>query len=372
MAVRLHGARHDPRPHPPDDHDHHDDHRPPTTTGPPWRRRRRPAPAGRPRRRRRRRADRTDRATPCRRRRPRRPLPLDRRARASSPPRSPAICPTRSTALELPARRGPQRERRDHHLDGRGTDHDAAEPRRAALSMRVPGLYPIGVELRVDGEVVAEHVTFVERLATDPPVTPPLNLAVVAAIDDPGPAPSPRRARRRPPRSGRDRRPRVAGGGTGDAWSSHRCSSRTCPPTPSLGATLADALDGAELVSQPADELDPSSAVAIGEAATFTRELREGEDILAAALPVGAGAPVGVAGDVAAQRRRGGRAAQPRVPPARPRQRDLREPRRQHRRLPGPVARRRGRHRRRVRDARARRHPVRPAPRLRVPATRRA
>ena len=52
-----------------------------------------------------------------------------------------------------------------------------------------------------------------------------------------------------------------------------------------LGATSPHALDGAELVSQPADELDPSSAVAIGEAATFTRELREGEDALAAALP---------------------------------------------------------------------------------------
>jgi hypothetical protein len=154
----------------------------------------------------------------------------------------------------------------------------------AALSMREPGLYPIAVELRVDGAVVAEHVTFVERLATDPPTTPPLNLAVVAAIDDPGPAPSPAE---------------LADGRRDLAAIADLASRATGPVTAvippvlvadlsadsELARTLAEALDGGELVSQPADELDPSSAVAIGEAETFTRELREGEDILAAALP---------------------------------------------------------------------------------------
>ncbi len=154
----------------------------------------------------------------------------------------------------------------------------------AALSMRVPGLYPIGVELHVDGAVVAEHVTFVERLAADPPTSPPLNLAVVAAIDDPGPAPSPAELAdgRRDLAAIADLASRSAGP-----------VSAVIPPVlvadlpadSELAGTLAEALDGAELVSQPADELDPSSAVAIGEAETFTRELREGEDILAAALP---------------------------------------------------------------------------------------
>jgi hypothetical protein len=154
----------------------------------------------------------------------------------------------------------------------------------AALSMREPGLYPIAVELRVDGAVVAEHVTFVERLATYPRTTPPLNLAVVAAIDDPGPAPSPAE---------------LADGRRDLAAIADLASRATGPVTAvippvlvadlsadsELARTLAEALDGGELVSQPADELDPSSAVAIGEAETFTRELREGEDILAAALP---------------------------------------------------------------------------------------
>jgi hypothetical protein len=157
-------------------------------------------------------------------------------------------------------------------------------PAAAALSMRVPGLYPIAVELRVDGLVVAEHVTFVERLATDPPTTPPLNLAVVAAIDDPGPAPSPVELAdgRRDLVAIADLATRAAGPVTA-----------AIPPVlvadlsadSELAGTLAEGLDGAELVSQPADELDPSSAVAIGEAETFTRELREGEDALAAALP---------------------------------------------------------------------------------------
>ena len=39
------------------------------------------------------------------------------------------------------------------------------------------------------------------------------------------------------------------------------------------------------MLSLPSDRLDPSSAVAIGKAETFTRRLRDGEDALGAALP---------------------------------------------------------------------------------------
>ena len=55
---------------------------------------------------------------------------------------------------------------------------------------------------------------------------------------------------------------------------------------PELSASLSSALEGAELLTLPAHELDPSSAGAIGESDTFTRELREGEDVLASTLPV--------------------------------------------------------------------------------------
>ena len=40
-----------------------------------------------------------------------------------------------------------------------------------ALTLRLPGLHPLTVELLVDGQRVAEHVTFVERL---PVVTAPV------------------------------------------------------------------------------------------------------------------------------------------------------------------------------------------------------
>jgi uncharacterized membrane protein len=152
-----------------------------------------------------------------------------------------------------------------------------------ALSMRLPGLYPIRVELRVDGRVVADHLTFVERLASNPPASS-LNVAVLAAVDDPGPQPSSSQVAdgRRDLAAIAD----VAAGAAGPV-------SVAIPPVlaaglsadPQLAASLSRALEGAELLSLPAHELDPSSAVAIGESATFTRELREGEDVLASALP---------------------------------------------------------------------------------------
>jgi hypothetical protein len=153
-----------------------------------------------------------------------------------------------------------------------------------ALSMRLPGLYPIGVQLVVDGEVVADHVTFVDRLPTSPPTNPPLNVAVLAATDDPGPAPT--FTELVDGRADLEAIADVASRATGPV-------TVVLPPVlvadlaadDELSETLSAALDGAELLSQPADQMDPSSAVAIGATDVFTRELREGEDALAAALP---------------------------------------------------------------------------------------
>ena len=305
------------------------------------------------------------RATPCRRRGPRRPVPRDRRAgragRASA-----GELPSSIDSLELPIEGALSVNGGTTTLTVEAPTTTQPNP-AAALSMRVPGLYPIGVELRVDGAVVAEHVTFVERLATDPPATPPLNLAVVAAIDDPGPAPSPAELAdgRRDLAAIADPRTRAAGP-----------VSAVIPPVlvadlaadSELAGTLAEALDGAELVSQPADELDPSSAVAIGEAETFTRELREGEDILAAALPA---TPARRSAWLVTSPLSGAAAAELRNLGFRLLvldERDLRGARRQHRWVPGPVAGRRHRHRRQLRAPRPRRHPVRPAPRHCEPA----
>jgi hypothetical protein len=153
-----------------------------------------------------------------------------------------------------------------------------------ALSMRLPGLYPIGVQLVVDGEVVADHVTFVDRLPIDPPTNPPLSVAILAATDDPGPAPTFTELV-----EGREDLEAIAD----VASSAAGPVTVVLPPVlmadlsadDELAETLVTALDGAELLSQPADQMDPSSAVAIGATDAFTRELREGEDALAAALP---------------------------------------------------------------------------------------
>jgi hypothetical protein len=153
-----------------------------------------------------------------------------------------------------------------------------------ALTMRVPGLYPIGVEVRIEDEVVAEHLTFVERLPVDDEATRPINVAVVAATPDPGPRPTASELA--------DGRRDLEAIGEMAMRSAGPVSVAIPPvlmadlaPNSTLGATLAAALEGDELLSLPADELDPSAAVAVDESATFTRELREGEDLLAAALP---------------------------------------------------------------------------------------
>jgi hypothetical protein len=153
-----------------------------------------------------------------------------------------------------------------------------------ALTMRVAGLYPIGVEVRVDDEVVAEHLSFVERLPVDDVPTRPINVAVVAATPDPGPAPT--ASELTAGRHDLEAIAEVAAGSAGPVTIViPPVLVADLPPDSDLGATLAAALDGDELLPLPADQLDPSSAVAVDEVATFTRELREGEDVLAAALP---------------------------------------------------------------------------------------
>jgi uncharacterized membrane protein len=153
-----------------------------------------------------------------------------------------------------------------------------------ALSMRLPGLYPVGVELRVDGRVVADHLTFVERLPVDDEPSLPINVAVLATTPDPGPTPtsSELAAGRRDLEAIAELASSAAGPVTVVI---PPVLVADLPPDSDLGTTLAEALRGDEVLPLPADQLDPSSAVAIDESEAFTRELREGEDILAAALP---------------------------------------------------------------------------------------
>ena len=159
----------------------------------------------------------------------------------------------------------------------------------AALTMRRPGLYPTTVQIVVDDVVVAEHRTLVERLPLDDGVGEPINLALLAAVADPGPA-----AEQGQLAAGRRELAAVAelaGAVEGPV-------SVIVPPAllagladddPALSQSLRTALAGDEVLSQPSEQLDPSSAVAIGEEQTFTRRLRDGEDLIGEALPGVAG-----------------------------------------------------------------------------------
>jgi hypothetical protein len=159
------------------------------------------------------------------------------------------------------------------------TDPDDDE----ALLLSRSGLYPLTVDLVVGDEIVASHSTFVERLPTVPDDDAmPVNIAVVGEVEDPGPAAD--AAGTAEARSGiRDLvRSADALGGT---------ISARVPPSivttlpPSTRNDLAEALDGAEVLATPRLALDPSSAVAVDQGATFSAELRAGEDELGAAMP---------------------------------------------------------------------------------------
>ena len=155
-----------------------------------------------------------------------------------------------------------------------------------ALTLRRPGLHPVTVELLVDGEPVAEHTTFIERLPLeDDDGGATLNVAIVAAVPDPGPEPSTSEVA-----DGRDQLSRVAELATAVDGP----ISVQLPPVlvddldtgaPALAAELRTSLDGDEVLAIPANVLDPSSAMAIGAREDFERELRDGEAVLTDALP---------------------------------------------------------------------------------------
>ena len=161
----------------------------------------------------------------------------------------------------------------------------AAANAAEALTLRRPGLYPVTIQLVADDTVLAEDHTFIERLPTDPSTAPPMNVALVAGIDDPGPTPTANELE-----VGRRRLAELAEFTTAVEGP----VTVSIPPplvadlatdAPELSAQLRQALAGDEVLSLPSDRLDPSSAVAIGKAETFTRRLRDGEDALGAALP---------------------------------------------------------------------------------------
>ena len=155
-----------------------------------------------------------------------------------------------------------------------------------ALTLATPGLYPVAVQVLVDGDVVAEHDTFLERLPADGDDGASMSVAIVAATPDPGPA-----ATAAELAAGRRRVAEIAA----TAAAVDGPITVAIPPVlldglaaadPALDAVVRSSFDGDEVLAAPADVLDPSSAVAIDQGDAFTRDLLRGEDALDDALAV--------------------------------------------------------------------------------------
>jgi hypothetical protein len=159
--------------------------------------------------------------------------------------------------------------------------------RESVLELPVPGLYPLSIELRQDGRLLERYITMAERTpAIDPPArrTGTFDLSILATVADPGPEPDPldlvdaRSRLLELAQLGEDLEAPITVG---------------IPPVVAeairddedLVDRLRAALDGDESIAMPALELDPSSAMAADLVETYTRLLRDGEDVLREVLP---------------------------------------------------------------------------------------
>jgi len=157
---------------------------------------------------------------------------------------------------------------------------------RGVLALARPGVYPVSVELVVDGAVLATSDTFLDRLPVTPAAgRPTTQVAVVADVADPGPSPKPTEVA-----AGRAQLQALAE--SADALGGE--ITVRVPPViaddveardPALLATLRAAFADAELLASPSPTLDPSAAAAAGLDDTFARALRAGEDLVGAAFP---------------------------------------------------------------------------------------
>lgn len=163
----------------------------------------------------------------------------------------------------------------------------AGDDRPGALHLPRAGLYPLTVEVRSAGRVVGRDRTFVWRRPDRPTSDPPLGLAVVAAVDDPGPLVESGTA------ASASRRAQL----TAIADLAEQVDAPVAvaiPPAvltwaeiaaPDVMTRLQQALVGDEALATPARTLDPSSAAAAGIDDQFVDELRHGADLLATGLP---------------------------------------------------------------------------------------
>lgn len=171
-----------------------------------------------------------------------------------------------------------------------GSDHlELAVPisersRRDTVTARRPGIYPVTITVEVAGDELAETTTLIQVLPAEPTGNPSLGIAVAAALSEPGPEPDPARLDR-----ARDELAELV------EFGEQTSASLSLAFPPSLATLLAEdealrdgtraALESAELLAQPYLALDPSAAVAVDRAESFSTEVRRGEDALSRVLP---------------------------------------------------------------------------------------
>ena len=171
-------------------------------------------------------------------------------------------------------------------------DTDVVDSIETRLKLDQPGIYPLRIQLLLvdDGneELIATAGTVVQRIAgavdADIATAPPIDLAVVTVT--PGPPPDADEALLERTRTQLDAAIELASEVDAPV-------TLEVPPTliaeeaaTSSGAErLAVALADDELVALPIVPLDVSSAVAAGQADSYTRLLGAGEDLLTAAVP---------------------------------------------------------------------------------------
>ncbi len=156
---------------------------------------------------------------------------------------------------------------------------------KATLGLDLPGLYPITVEVRRDGQLIAGATTFIERLRDDGITRGLLSMAVVAVVKDLGPEPSEL-----------DLvlvRPQLAEiAALGEALEAPITvlippiyTKRILRADTALADRLRAALSGSDVLVSPSMQLDPSSAAGAGLRETFINEYELGVTQLRQAFP---------------------------------------------------------------------------------------
>jgi hypothetical protein len=155
-----------------------------------------------------------------------------------------------------------------------------------ALLLQRPGVYPVTVQLLVDGETLGGSDTFLDRVTTAAPRDEaPFSISVLADVGDPGAPPTAAELAAGATALQAVAETAAALGGVMTLHVPPAVAQYLRANDPSLLASLQPSLGATEVLSSPAPPFDPSSAAAAGLEEPFARSLRAGEDMLGSALP---------------------------------------------------------------------------------------